>query len=155
MRRRDFYLLLVAVFTLGVYGVVVAPEATLVVLVAFLPVVLVAGAIAVGYLARVYRAQPVPRSRFFGMLIETFTALVCLGLWVGYLSAARLLERSDIGLRIPAPAPAVSSPISALIVLVVFAAPVRFALEVYLIRRRSSPPRSAQDASDLDRRDDE
>lgn len=155
MRRRDFYLLLVSIFVVGLYGVIIAPAETLSVLVALIPVVLVGGAIAVAYLARVYRAQPVPRSRFFAMLIETFAALVFLGAWVGYLSAARLLERSDLGFRIPAPPPSASSPISALIVLIVFAAPVRFALEVYLIRRKSRAPRTAADALELDRRDDE
>lgn len=156
MRRRDFYLLLIGIFVVGLAGVLVGPDQTYAVLVALIPLVLLAGVVSVAYLARVYRAQPVPRSRFFGMLIETFVALVFLGAWVGYLSVARILERTpDIGLRIPAPPTAVTSPLSALIVLVVFAAPVRFALEVYLIRRKSRPPRNAKDASDLDRRDDE
>lgn len=146
---RRAYIAAALAFVVGLASVMAAPEPTLVVLASLVPIMIAAATISTVYLARVFQLQPIPRSRFFGMLIESFLALVGLGVWVGYLTVARLSERADFGWILPAPPPAISSPISALLVVIVFGAPVRFALEVYRIRR------TGHDGQRLDRQGDE
>lgn len=154
MTRGRFYVLVGALLALGLVAVTVAPEPTLIVLSFLVPVSIAAAVGATLYLRRVFLAQPIPRSRFFRMVLELFGGLVAIGAWVGYLTVARLTERAHLagGLAwsLPAPGPAHSAPISALIVIAVFASPVRFAWEVYRVRKRATTKRRAREL-DLDR----
>lgn len=146
MKRRTFYLGLLLLFSAGVVAILVAPEIAIRVLAIAIPAVIVAALVSVLYLRRVYRRQRVPRSRFFGMMLEGFYALLVLGGWVGYLAVARVTERAaaagDLDWTIPAPGPLTSAPLTGLLVIVVFAGPVRFAVEVYRDRRRASLPKT-------------
>jgi hypothetical protein len=157
MTAKRFYGLALLVIILGLWAIVVFPEASLYALSISIPFAVIGGGIATGYLARVFRRQPIPRSRFFRMLIESFFALLLIGVWVGYLSLARILERAHAAgvdvIVIPSPPPAVSSPISALIVIIVFLAPIRFAAEVY--RRRRVHGETTEEAADRIDRDPE
>lgn len=140
--RRRFYAGLLLTVVLGLVAVAAAPEPTMIVLSIAVPISIAAAVVATLYLRRVFLAQPIPRSRFFRMVLELFSGLLAVGAWVGYLTVARLTERAHvagtIGWSLPAPGPAHSAPISALIVIAVFASPVRFALEVWRVRRRSA-----------------
>lgn len=157
MTRGNFYLSIILVFAVGLLAVAVQPELTLAVLTVGIPLSILAALVSTLYLARIYRLQPVPRSRFFGMLLETFYALLFVGGWVGYLSVARLTQRlfeaGELGWFISAPPPAVTSPISALVVIVTFAAPVRFALEIFRTRRRV-PPATPEELHGIDPEDE-
>lgn len=142
MKRRTFYLWLLAGFVAGLASIVLWPEPTLAVLTVAVPVSIAAALVAGLYLLRVYRWQPVPRSRFFRLFLETVALLLGVGLWVGYLTVARLMERGvaegALSWALPAPPPTYSSPTSALVVIAIFVSIVRFALEVYRARRRAS-----------------
>lgn len=142
MKRRTFYAWLLLGFVAGLVSIVLWPEPTLRVLTLGVPVSIAAAIVSGVYLFRVYRKQPVPRSRFFRLFLETIALLLGVGAWVGYLTVARLTERAvaegNLDWSLPAPAPAYSSPTSALVVIAVFASIVRFALEVYRARRRAT-----------------
>lgn len=142
MKRRTFYLWLLLGFLAGLLSIALYPEPTLAVLTVAVPVSIAAAIVAGVYLLLVYRKQPVPRSRFFRLFLETVGLLLGVGAWVGYLTVARLTERAhdagNLSWALPAPAAPYSSPTSALVVLAVFASIVRFALEVYRARRRST-----------------
>ena len=125
-----------AVLVGGLVAIAVAPAQALAVLTILVPFVILAATASTIYLALVFNQQRRPRSVFFRMVVESFVTLCLVGAWIGYLSVARLLERSGIGI-LPAPSPTHSAPISALIVIVVFWRPIRFALEVYRRRRRT------------------
>jgi hypothetical protein len=139
-------------FLIGLVAAFIAPQPTSVILFAAIPVSIILAAISTAYLTWVFRRQPSPRSRFLRMLVETFYALLAVGVWVGYLTLARLSERAAsaglIDWTLPAPAPTVAAPISALVVIVVFAAPVRFAWEVYRLRGASDADETRADARD-------
>lgn len=139
MTGARFYRIGAVLLTLGLLAIVFAPEPMLVGLSIAVPIALVAGIVSTSYLARVLVRQPVPRSRFFRMLVESFAGLMAVGVWVGYLSFARVLERARLDgaelPEIPVPPTTVTSPITALLVVLVFTIPVRFALEVYRLRR--------------------
>lgn len=153
MKRRTFYLGLLLLFGAGLAAILVAPELALTVLTVAVPTMIVAAFVSVAYLRRIYGRQPVPRSRFFGMLLETFYALLVLGIWVGYLTVARVTERAQDGgtidWSVPAPGTMTSAPVSALLVVVVFAGPVRFAAEVYRERRRARSTTRSLDRDNL------
>lgn len=155
MSRGAFYLGLVVAAITGLVAILLFPEPTTIILTACVPIAIAGAVVATTYTVRVYRSQPIPRSRFFGIVLELFYALVLLGVWVGYLTVARLLERAGLGWSIPAPPPTYSSPISAVVVLLVFTFPVRFALEIFRVRRRGAPPPGAGGERDLDRVDAE
>jgi hypothetical protein len=138
MTLRSRRLLLLLGLGFGIVGIVVAPELALSVLSIAIPITVVAAAIAIVYTLYVYRRQSVPRSRFFGLYVEAVLALLLVGVWVGYLTVARLLERIESEYRLPAPSALYSAPISALIVLIVFSGPIRFAWELYRRRRFSA-----------------
>ena len=137
--RRGFYIRLAVGLVLGLAGIVLVPDVTLLILSISAPAAVVASVFATAYLVRVYNRQPRPRSRFFRMLVETFVGLIAVGAWVTYLSVARALARlAEQGVVVwvpPAPPPSVSAPISALIVTAVFLVPVRFAVTVWRARR--------------------
>lgn len=141
MRRRGFYVSLVGVFLIGVLAIIYAPEATLNVLIGLVIASVIGAVVSTLYLRHVYLDQPKPRSRFFGITLESFYNKIFIGGWVAYLTTARLTERlhaaQAIDWTLPAPPPAVSAPISALVVIVIFASPIRFAIEVWVRRRRS------------------
>lgn len=155
MSRRRFFATLVATFLFGLVAVAVAPDLALVVLSIAVPISIAAATVSTLYLVRVFRRQPKPRSRFFRMLVETFGALIVVGAWVGYLAVARVTERAvaagALDWSLPAPPPATTGPISALVVIVTFAAPVRYALEVYRVRRRATSPEALEREVELDR----
>lgn len=139
--RRGFYLRLLLGILLGLGGIVLLPDLTVLILSVSAPTAVVASAFATTYLVRVFQRQPRPRSRFFRMLVETFVGLIVVGAWVTYLSVTRALARlaadgHDVWV-LPAPPPEVSAPISALIVTAVFLVPVRFAVSVYRLRRQA------------------
>lgn len=140
--RRAFYSRIVAGVLIGIGGIVAFPEPTLLLLTIAAPISVIGAGVATAYLVRVFRAQPAPRSRFFRMLVETFAGLIVVGAWVAYLAIARTAERlASQGVDVwvpPAPPPAVSAPVSALLVVAVFLVPVRFAVTVWSLRRRSS-----------------
>jgi hypothetical protein len=142
MSAARFYAGVALLLVIGMVAIVSFPAEALIILSLGIPFSIVGAMIATFYLSRIFRRQPVPRSRFFRMLIESFFALLLIGVWVGYLSLARVLERAaasgaDVP-TIPAPPPNISSPISALIVIIVFVGPIRFAVEVYRRRKLSS-----------------
>ena len=140
--RRGFYIRLALGVLLGILGIVLLPDVTLLILTISAPAAVVASAFATAYLVRVFQRQPRPRSRFFRMLVETFVGLLLVGAWVTYLSVARALARlaedgHDVWVP-PSPPVSVSAPVSALIVTAVFLVPVRFAVTVYRARREVS-----------------
>jgi len=126
----------------GLILIILLPAESLIALSVGVPVAIVLAGVSTFYLAAVYRWQPIPRSRFFRMLIESFVWLFIVGLWVGYLSLGRVLERAAASgaevVTFPVPPPNISAPISALVVIIAFISPIRFALEVWRRRRRTS-----------------
>jgi hypothetical protein len=104
------------------------------------------------YIVRIYSAQPAPRSRFFRMLVAAQSGKLALGLWGGYLVVARAGARTG-WIDIPTPAMDVSGPISGLLLAVVVAIPISYAIEIWRVRRAASrtPTTAAQDEIDLDR----
>jgi hypothetical protein len=142
VRHLRYYLWLLLAFGAGIACTLLWPEPALAVLTVAVPVSIAGAIVAAVYLGRVFRQQPEPRSRFFRLFLETVALLVTSGAWVGYLTVARLTERAvaagTLSWALPAPPPTYSSPISALVVIAVFASLVRFALEVYQARRRAS-----------------
>ena len=159
MTAARFYGLVLLFLAIGLEVIIAFPAEALTALVLAIPIAIIAAGISTAYLASIFKRQPIPRSRFFRMLVESFFALFLIGVWVGYLSLARVLERAaasgaDVP-TIPAPPPNISSPISALIVVIVFAIPIRFAFEVY--RRRSLSSKTDQPTTEdddvLDRED--
>lgn len=149
MTRRQFYLLVLAASLAGLALILVQPETALVFLLAAVPLSIGSAFVSTLYLRYVFLRQPMPRSRFFRMLVELFGGLLVVGAWVGYLTVARISERAhlagNIDWNLPAPPTAISSPLSALVVIAVFASPARFAWEVYRLRR------TAGTSVDLDR----
>lgn len=155
MTRRKFYLLLGLAFILGTVAIALLPDLALAILVPVSPVVIAAAVISTIYLSLVYLQQKVPRSRFFGMVLDLFVSLAIIGVWSGYVIIARATERAhDAGTlvwNLPAPPANVTPPIGLLIVLIVFANPIRFALEVWRLRRKM--PTRKGDEQPLDRVD--
>lgn len=162
MTAKRFYGVTLVMLVVGLALIVLFPSESLVILSIAIPVMIGGTAIATAYLAKVFHQQPIPRSRFFRMLVEMFFALLVIGIWVGYLSTARVIEKAvangeHVLFVLPAPPPSVSAPISALVVVVVFAWPIRFGLEVYARRRLSGRIVSTAEDDDLalDRNDDD
>jgi hypothetical protein len=153
-----FYLTAGLMLVVGLTLISLFPSESLALLGVGVPAAIIGGMVATFYLSRVFRRQPIPRSRFFRMLIETFFGLILIGVWIGYLSAARVLEKAaadgnPVPFLLPAPPPTISSPISALIIVIVFVGgPIRFALEVWR-RRRLATVAGSTDEADLDRED--
>ncbi len=137
----------------GVIAILVLPATSLDAAIVFgLPPLVMLAIVAELYLARIYRDQPVPRSRFFRMLVAAQSGKLALGLWIGYLVVARAGDRTG-WFSIPSPSTDVSGPISGLLVGVVVAIPISYALEIWRVRRAASraPTTAAEDEIDLDR----
>ena len=137
----------------GVIAILLLPVTSLdAAIVIALPPLVACALLAELYLARIYHAQPVPRSRFFRMLVAAQSGKLALGLWVGYLVVARAGDRTG-WFSIPSPSTDVSGPISGLLVGVVVAIPISYALEIWRVRRAASrpPTTAAEDEIDLDR----
>jgi uncharacterized membrane protein YqjE len=137
----------------GLIAVLVLPATSLdAAIVIGLPPLVVCAVLAELYLARIYRDQPIPRSRFFRMLVAAQSGKLALGLWVGYLVVARAGDRTG-WFSIPSPSTDVSGPISGLLVGVVVAIPISYAFEIWRVRRAASrtPTTAAEDEIDLDR----
>jgi uncharacterized membrane protein YqjE len=137
----------------GVVAILVLPATSLDAAIVFgLPPLVVLAILAEIYLAKIYRDQPIPRSRFFRMLVAAQSGKIALGLWVGYLVVARAGDRTG-WFSIPSPSMDVSGPISGLLVGVVVAIPISYALEIWRVRRAASrtPTTAAEDEIDLDR----
>ena len=140
----------------GVIAILVLPATSLDAAIVFgLPPLVVCALLAELYLAKIYRDQPIPRSRFFRMLVAAQSGKLALGLWVGYLVVARAGDRTG-WFSIPSPSMDVSGPISGLLVGVVVAIPISYALEIWRVRRAAShaPTTAAQDELNLDREPD-
>jgi hypothetical protein len=107
------------------------------------------------YIVRIYHAQPLPRSRFFRMLVAAQSGKLALGVWVGYLIVARAGDRTG-WFNIPSPSMDVSGPISGLLLAVVVSIPITYAFEIWRVRRAASrtSTTAAEDVIDLDREPD-
>ncbi len=137
----------------GVIAILVLPATSLDAAIVFgLPPLVACAMLAELYLAKIYRDQPIPRSRFFRMLVAAQSGKLALGLWVGYLVVARAGDRTG-WFSIPSPSMDVSGPISGLLVGVVVAIPISYAFEIWRVRRAASrtPTTAAEDEIDLDR----
>ncbi|TMC00963.1 MAG: hypothetical protein E6J41_33790 [Chloroflexi bacterium] len=134
MKARDFSVWLIVALVVGLSALLFDPDTTLTILGIGIPVAIASAIVSTIYLYRVFQKQPLPRSRFFAMVLELFYALILLGAWVGYLTVARLTNAA-----VPLPPLTTTTPISALLVIIVFMSPARFAIEVWRVRRQ--PPR--------------
>ena len=137
----------------GIAAILVLPATELdAILVTGLPPLVILAVLSELYIVRIYHAQPVPRSRFFRMLVAAQSGKLALGLWIGYLSVARAGVRTG-WFSIPTPSTDTSGPISALLLAVVVAIPISYALEIWRVRRAASRSSTtvAEDEIDLDR----
>ena len=136
-----------------------SPELALSAIVLSLPVIAVLSGVSVIYLRRIYRKQPRPRSRFFGMLVGVSARTWIGGVWIGYLTVGRVLDRMHENgypvATVPVPPPNISSPISGLVVAYLMIPPIIYALNVWSVRRKA-PGRTAEITElTLDRTDEE
>lgn len=139
--------------TAGIIAILILPATTLdAAIVICLPPLVILAVIAELYIVRIYERQPAPRSRFFRMLVAAQSGKLALGIWIGYLVVARAGDRTG-WFDIPSPSTEVSGPISALLLGVVVAIPIAYALEIWRVRRAASrtPTTAAEDEIDLDR----
>ncbi len=135
-----------------------APDIALTLIVVSLPIIAIITGVSVWYLRSVYRKQPTPRSRFFGMLVGISARSWIGALWVGYLVIGRVLDRmSHDGLpviTVPVPPPNISSPISGLVVAYLMTPPIFYAVNVWRVRRTAGDTGTALEREDgLDRED--
>jgi hypothetical protein len=140
----------------GIVAILVLPATYLdTIIVVGLPPLVVLAVLSELYILRIYHAQPVPRSRFFRMLVAAQSGKLALGIWIGYLVVARAGDRWG-WFALPSPSMEVSGPISGLLLAVVVAIPISYALEIWRVRRAASrtPTTAAQDEIDLDREPD-
>lgn len=137
----------------GLIAILVLPATSLdVAIVVGLPPLVILAILAEVYIVRIYEAQPVPRSRFFRMLVAAQSGKLALGIWIGYLVVARAGDRTG-WFSIPSPSTEVSGPISGLLLAVVVAIPISYALEIWRVRRTASqaPTTAREDEGILDR----
>lgn len=137
----------------GVFAILVLPpEAQDAVIVIGLPPLVFLAILSEGYIVRIYHAQPVPRSRFFRMLVAAQSGKLALGVWIAYLVVVRAGDRTG-WFSLPSPTLAVSGPISGLLVAVVVAIPISYAWEIWRVRRAASraDTTAMEDEVDLDR----
>lgn len=137
----------------GVFAILVlSPEAQDAIIVIGLPPLVLLAILSEVYIVRIYHAQPVPRSRFFRMLVAAQSGKLALGVWIAYLVVVRAGDRTG-WFSLPSPTLAVSGPISGLLVAVVVAIPISYALEIWRVRRAAShtPTTAAEDEVGLDR----
>jgi hypothetical protein len=131
---------------------VLPPEVADAALVVVLPPLVIGAIIAELYIVRIYERQPVPRSRFFRMLVAAQSGKLALGVWIGYLVVVRAGDRTG-WFSLPSPSTSVSGPISGLLVGVVVAIPISYAIEIWRVRRAAArtPTTAAEDETHLDR----
>jgi hypothetical protein len=137
----------------GLIAVFVLPATSLdAAIILGLPPLVILAVISELYIVRIYERQPQPRSRFFRMLVAAQSGKLALGIWIGYLVVARAGDRTG-WFSLPSPSTDVSGPISALLLAVVVAIPIAYALEIWRVRRAASrtPTTAAEDEIDLDR----
>ena len=121
-----------------VIAILVLPATSLdVTIIIGLPPLVILAILSEIYIVRIYEAQPAPRSRFFRMLLAAQSGKLALGVWIGYLVVARAGDRTG-WFSIPSPATDVSGPISALLLALVVAIPISYALEIWRVRRTAS-----------------
>lgn len=150
--KRSLALTVIALVA-GVVAILVLPATQLdAIIVVGLPPLVVLAVLSELYIVRIYHAQPVPRSRFFRMLVAAQSGKLALGIWIGYLVVARAGDRTG-WFSIPSPSMDVSGPISGLLLAVVVAIPITYALEIWRVRRAASrtPTTAVEDEIDLDR----
>lgn len=139
MSRRTRYGLELALLVLGLLLILAAPDVALAAIVVAVPLTLLASGISIVYLSRVLSYQPIPRSRFFRMLVGVSARVEIIGLWVGYLVIGRISQIAEakgmIGWSIPTPPSSISSPISGLVIAIFAAPPIAYAVTVWRIRR--------------------
>ncbi len=150
MTRLERGILELLALLVGIILILVAPDAALTLEVIALPVVVVIALLAAFYLRRVYFFQPEPRSRFFGMVVDSSFRKVVFGAWIAYLVIGRIGDRTG-WYFLPTPPPNVSSPISGLAVLVFVSPPIVYAFNVWMVRRGSGARTDAANVTDLDR----
>jgi hypothetical protein len=131
---------------------VLPPEIADAALVVSLPPLVILALLSEGYIVRIYHAQPVPRSRFFRMLVAAQSGKLALGVWIAYLVVVRAGDRTG-WFSLPSPTTAISGPISGLLVAVVVAIPISYAWEIWRVRRTASRADTTkmEDEVDLDR----
>jgi len=117
-----------------------------------LPVIAVLTGLSVIYLRRIYLRQPVPRSRFFAMLVGISSRTWIGALWIGYLTMSRIGERTG-WYSLPNVNTNVSSPISGLVVAYLMTPPIFYAFNVWRVRRRVPGATTIEDDNTLDRVD--
>ena len=147
--------LIITAFALvaGIVAILVLPATSLdAAIILGLPPLVILAVFAELYIMRIYHDQPTPRSRFFRMLVAAQSGKLALGLWVGYLVVARAGDRTG-WFSIPSPSTDVSGPISGLLVGVVVAIPISYALEIWRVRRSAArtSTTAVEDEVDLDR----
>jgi hypothetical protein len=150
--KRSLALTVIALVA-GIVAILVLPATSLdTIIVVGLPPLVILAVLSELYILRIYHDQPVPRSRFFRMLVAAQSGKLALGLWVGYLVVARAGDRWG-WFALPSPSTDVSGPISGLLLAVVVAIPISYALEIWRVRRAASrtPTTAAEDEIDLDR----
>jgi len=137
----------------GIIAILVLPATTLdAAVIIGLPPLVILAILSELYIVRIYERQPAPRSRFFRMLVAAQSGKLALGVWIGYLAVARAGDRTG-WFSLPSPSTDVSGPISGLLLAVVVAIPIRYALEIWRVRRADSrtPTTPEEDEIDLDR----
>lgn len=134
----------------GLAAIAAAPRVAIWVIVAGIPIILVAAGFSIVYLARLYRIQPVPRSRFFGMLLGILLRGELAGCWLGYVVLARVSHATG-GIELPVPSAEVTTAISGLVILVFLASPVAYAWTIFRIRRDSLETTRRGVAEEIDR----
>jgi hypothetical protein len=137
----------------GIIAILVLPAMSLdAALVLGLPPLVILAIISEVYIVTIYNAQPVPRSRFFRMLVAAQSGKLLLGVWIGYLVVVRAGDRTG-WFNLPSPSTDVSGPVSGLLLAVVVAIPISYAFEIWRVRRTASraDTTAMEDEVDLDR----
>jgi hypothetical protein len=153
MTPKHSFILTAFAIAIGVIAIFALPLTSLDVIIIFgLPPLVVIAILSELYIVRIYHAQPIPRSRFFRMLVAAQSGKLALGVWIGYLVVARASDHTG-WFAIPSPSTDIAGPISGLLVAVVVAIPISYALEIWRVRRAASRTQTtkAQDEIDLDR----
>lgn len=87
---------------------------------------------------RLYLASKEPRSIFWGMLVSAVEVKVAFGSWIGYLLAASLLARPEVGIVVPLPPQPVRAFVTGVAAVVLLTAAIYYAVTIRLERRRQA-----------------
>lgn len=82
-----------------------------------------------------YRETTPPRSIFYSMLVSALEVKVAFGAWIGYLVAASLLARPEVGITLPLPPQQVRQGITGVAAIGLMIAAVYYAVTILLERR--------------------